>query len=195
MALRATVTDQRGPRATQGHRHSARRVYLGRGQRNALPPVSTAVLSNRQHGGSLLVVMKMKANWARLVVAIFTMAMFYASVCSASCAVGVCPEQRQRTGGHDCDHVPLHHSDSSRHQAPDKPDCSQHQHPALFVTKSCGDLPQFQMSVVDHLKAAAAAFSPAHALSAIFTSNVPSQHAPPPASVVPLYHRISALRI
>jgi hypothetical protein len=137
----------------------------------------------------------MEANWARLVLASFTMAMFYASVCSASCAVGVCPQQTQRTAGHDCDQMPSHHSDSSGHQAPDKPDCSQHQHPELFVTKSGGDLPQFELSVVDHLNASAAVFSQVDSLSAIFTRDVTSEHAPPPASGVPLYDRISVLRI
>jgi hypothetical protein len=137
----------------------------------------------------------MKANWARMIVAIFTMAMFYASACSASCAVGVCPEQTHRTAGHDCDQVPSHHSDSSGHQAPDKPDCSQHQHPELFVAKSGSDLAQLQLSVVDHLNASAGALSPVHGLSAIFTRGVTSEHAPPPASAVPLYDRISVLRI
>ena len=139
--------------------------------------------------------MKMKANWARMAVAVFTMAMFYASVCSASCAIGVCPEQTHRTSGHECNEIPSHHSDSSGHQTPAKPDCSQHQHPELFVAKSGGDLPQFQLSVVKHLNATAVAFSPVHGLSTIFTHEVTSENAPPPASGVPLYDRISVLRI
>jgi hypothetical protein len=130
-----------------------------------------------------------------MIVAVFTMAMFYASICSASCAAGVCPEQTKRTAGHDCDHTPSHHSDSSGHPSPDKPDCSQHQHPELFVAKSGGDLPQFQISAVDHLNASAGAFSQIHGLSAILTRDVTSEHAPPPASGVPLYDRISVLRI
>jgi hypothetical protein len=35
-----------------------------------------------------------------MVLAVFTMAMFYASVCSASCAAGVCPDKVQQTAGH-----------------------------------------------------------------------------------------------
>jgi hypothetical protein len=148
-----------------------------------------------QHGGSLLLAMKMKANWARMIVALFTIAMLYASVCSASCTVGVCPEQMQRTAGHDCDRMPSQHSAPSGHQTPDKPDCSKHRHPELFVTKSGGDLPQFQLSVVDHLNASGAAFSPMHGFSAILTPDVTSEHAPPPAADVPLYDRSSVLRI
>jgi hypothetical protein len=123
------------------------------------------------------------------------MAMFYASVCSASCAVGVCPQQTQRTAGHDCDQMPSHHSDSSGHQTPDKPDCSQHRHPELFVSKSGGDLPQFQMNIVDQRHASATLFFAVHGLPAIFTRDVTSEDAPPPASGVPLYDRISVLRI
>ena len=131
--------------------------------------------------------MKMRTNWARMTVAVFTMAMFYASVCSSSCAVGVCPKQTQQTSGQDCDHTHSHHSGSSRHSSPDKHDCLQHQHPELFVAKSGGDLPQFQLSVVDHLNSSAVAFSPVHGFSTIFTRDVTSEYAPPPASGVPLY--------
>jgi hypothetical protein len=63
------------------------------------------------------------------------------------------------------------------------------------VGKSGGDLPQFQLSVVDHLNAPAAAFTSVHGLSAILTPDVTSEDAPPPASGVPLYDRISVLRI
>lgn len=148
-----------------------------------------------QHGGSLSMVMKMKANWARLLVAIFTMAMFYASVCSANCAAGPCPEQTRRTAGRDCDQMPSHHSGPSGHQTPDRPECSLHQHPELFAAKSGSDLLRFRLSIADHRNASAAAFPPVHGLSAVFTRDVSSEHAPPPASAVRLYDRISVLRI
>lgn len=139
--------------------------------------------------------MKMKANWARMIVAVFTMAMFYASVCSASCAVGVCPEQTKRTAGHDCDQMPSHHSDSSGHQTPDKPDCSQHQHPELFVAKSGGDLPQFQLNIVDHLHASTTTFLAQHGSPAVVSRTEASEHAPPVVSSASLYDRIAILRI
>ena len=139
--------------------------------------------------------MKMKAYWARLIITIFTVAMFYASVCSASCGVGVCPEQTQRTGGHDCDQMPSHHSAPSGHQTPDKPDCSQHQHPELFVVKSAGQLPQFQLNVVEQLPAAAPMFSALHGLTAVLVRTAPPEHAPPNISSSPLYDRTSVLRL
>jgi hypothetical protein len=138
--------------------------------------------------------MRTKANWARVVVAIFTMAVFYASVCSTTCAIGFCPNQVQQTAGHDCDQKPSHHSDQSGHHSQDTPDCSEHQHPGLFVTKS-GDILQFQLNVVDHLSASAAALSRVHGLPAIFTRPAASEHAPPIVSSVPLYEQISVLRI
>jgi len=139
--------------------------------------------------------MKMKANWARMIVAVFTMAMFYASVCSASCAVGLCPEQTQRTAGHDCDQMPSHHSDSSGHQTPEKPDCSQHRHPELFVPKSGGDLPQFQLNVVDQSHASATTFLTPHGLPAILSRVAAAEHAPPVVSTGPFYNQTSVLRI
>jgi hypothetical protein len=138
---------------------------------------------------------KIKANLARSIAAVFTVVMLYASVCSSSCAIGVCPEQTRRTAGHDCDQMPSHHSNSSGEQTPDTPDCSQHQHPELFVAKSAADLPQFQLSVADHLTVSVGAFSPMHGLSMIFTRDVTSEHAPPVVFSGPLYDRISVLRI
>jgi hypothetical protein len=138
--------------------------------------------------------MRIKASWARLVVAIFTMAMFCASACSASCAAGVCPDKVQQTAGHDCEQMPSQHSSRSGHRSPDSPDCSQHQHPGLFVANS-GTFWQFQLNIVYPLNASAAASSPEHSLPAIFTQPAAALHAPPIVSSVPLYEQISVLRI
>lgn len=146
------------------------------------------------HGDSLLAVMRIKANWAKTVVAIFTMAVFYASVCSTTCAVGVCPNQVQQKAGHDCEQMPSHHSDQSRHQAPDNPDCSQHEHPGFFLAKS-GELSQIQLSPVGHLNASAMAIPAVHGLVASLTPAKASDHVPPLASSIPLYQQISVLRI
>lgn len=137
--------------------------------------------------------MKTKGNWARIVATLFTVAVFYASVCSASCAVGVCPDRVQQTAGHDCDQMPPHHSTPSKHQNQDNPDCSEHQHPGLFVTKSAGL--QFQLSIVDHLSVSSATFSSGYRLSASFADSTPAEHAPPIVSSLPLYDQISVLRI
>ncbi len=128
-----------------------------------------------------------------MIVAVFTMAMLYASVCSASCAVGVCPDQPQRTASHDCDKMPSHHSGSSGQHTPDKPDCSQHQHPELFVAKSGGDLPQFPLA--NQLHPSAPIFLVQHEVPAISSSTESSEHAPPVDSSIPFYGRISVLRL
>jgi len=149
---------------------------------------------NVEPGCSLSVVMRIKASWARMVVAIFTMAMFYGSVCSASCAAGVCPDKVQQTTGHDCEKMPSHHSSQSGHQSPDNPDCSQHQHPGLFVAKS-GTFSQFRLSVADHLNASTVAVSALDRLPAIFAHPAAFEHAPPTVSSAPVYEQISVLRI
>lgn len=138
--------------------------------------------------------MRTKANWARLVAAIFTMAVFYASLCSTTCAIGFCPNQVQHAANHDCERTPSHHSGQSKHQTPDNPNCSEHQHPGLYVAMS-PDL-QFQLSVVDYLGASAAALFPVRGLLEIFAAHpVASEHAPPIVSSVPLYDQNSVLRI
>jgi hypothetical protein len=129
-----------------------------------------------------------------MVAAIFTMAVFYGSICSTACAIGYCPNQARQTAGNDCDQTPAHHPDQSKHHSPDDPDCGQRQHPGLFVTKS-GDLSEFQVSVAGHPHASVAAFLPAHALVAGFARAEASDHAPPLASILPLYLQISILRI
>jgi hypothetical protein len=64
----------------------------------------------------------------------------------------------------------------------------------LFVTKS-GDLSQFQLSVVDHPKASATAFSLAHGFVASFTGAEAPEHAPHFALSIALYRQFSVLRI
>src|SRR5438445_5213236 len=192
MVLGVTVIDEDLPYQEQGTRH----VSFGPrpAQRIACRRSGQLFCQTVQRGGSLFVVMTNKVNWARMIVAVFTIAMFYASVCSTICAVGVCPDQVQQTAGHDCDQMPSHHPHQSNHQSPDTPDCSQHQHPGLFVTKS-GDVSQFQLSVLNHLTAAATTFSVAQSLPAFVSYSDDSEHALPLVSSVPLYQQISVLRI
>lgn len=133
-------------------------------------------------------------SWTRIVVALFTMAMFYASVCSASCAVGVCPDQVQRTASHDCEQMPAHHAGQSGHKAPDSPDCSKHQHPSVLLAKS-GEVAKVKLSVAGQLSAASFIFVPRHDFAANLLRVEASDLAPPLASHLPLYQQISVLRI
>ena len=137
--------------------------------------------------------MRSNANWARIVVALFTMAMFHASVCSANCAIGVCPDQVKRTASHGCEQLPVHHSDHSGRKAPDSPDCSRHLHPMMVLTKS-GDIAKLQLSFTDQLPATTVAVSK-HDFTASLIHVEASDFAPPLASNVPLYQQISVLRI
>jgi hypothetical protein len=128
-----------------------------------------------------------------MVMVFFTVAMFYASVCSASCAIGVCPDQPQQTASHDCDQMPAHHAGQSGHKAPESPDCSRHQHPNMLLAKS-GEIAKVQLSVTDHLPATAVAISK-HDLTVGLINREASDLAPPLSSNVPLYQQISVLRI
>ena len=137
--------------------------------------------------------MRSQAHWARAIGAIFTIAMFYASGCSASCAIGVCPDQVQQTASHDCDQMPSHHTGQSGHKVPESPDCSRHQHPNMLLAKS-GEIAKVQLSVVGHLSATSV-FLPHHDLTTSLLHVEASDLAPPLGTNLPLYQQISVLRI
>ena len=137
--------------------------------------------------------MRSKTNGARMVLAIFTMAMFYTSVCTTTCAIGVCPNEVQQTAGHDCEQSSSHHSGQPGHEAPESPDCSKHAHPGVFVARS-GNVSQFQLSIVGHLQLSATALGTGHDLR-LSTATRTSDLAPPFASNLPLHQQISVLRI
>ena len=139
-------------------------------------------------------VMAINANRARIVVALFTMVMFYASACTTICAAGICPNQAQQTSSHDCEPLPSHHSHHSSDPAPDKPDCSSHAHPSVLFLKS-GDVSPFQLSVSGGVSLAAMLASSADRLAANSINSQESNLAPPFAPNVPLYQQISVLRI
>lgn len=143
---------------------------------------------------NLHTVMRSKAHWARIVVTIFTVAMFYASVCSASCAIGVCPDKAPQTSGHDCDQMPAHHTGQSGHKTPDSPDCTQHQHPSVVFAKS-PEIAKVNLGVSSHLPGTNAILLAAHQLAPISDYPKASERAPSKSSGIPLYQQISVLRI
>jgi hypothetical protein len=137
--------------------------------------------------------MNRNANWARIVVAIFTMAVFYASVCATTCSIGFCPNQVRQTAGHDCEQAGTPHSAPAGH-APANSDCSPHQHPGLFVAES-SELPQFQLSFASQLDVSAITVCEAHKLVLNVADAEVSDHAAPIKSSNSLYKSISVLRI
>jgi len=131
---------------------------------------------------------------ARMVTAVFTVAMLYASVCSATCAIGACPTEVQHSRGHDCDQSSSDRSTGPTHNGSESPDCSAHKHPSVFLEKAAG-ASQFQAHNVVHVKA----FEPlVHFPHEILVSSgsfeVPDT-GPPGALKLPLYQQISLLRI
>jgi hypothetical protein len=136
--------------------------------------------------------MKRNANWARIVVAIFTMAVFYASICATTCSIGFCPDQVQQTTGHDCEQAGTHHS-APGHE-PVNRDCSPHQHPGPFVAKSA-ELSQFQLSLASGLDVSGITASEAHELVSSMSDAYASEPAPAVKSSSDLYKSISVLRI
>lgn len=146
----------------------------------------------RTGGDDSLPMMRVNASLARTVAAIFTMAIFYASACTAACAAGFCPYQMQQTSSHACESAAPHHAHHSG--KPDKPDCSKHSHPSPFFVKSAG-IARFDLTVSTYLRAAVLVALPRNLSAPDLTASDGSDLAPPPASSIPLYHQISVLRI
>jgi hypothetical protein len=69
---------------------------------------------------------------AKITATLFALAMFYGSICSASCVAGVCPNVEYHSKSHDCDQ-PSHHSHGQ-----DDPNCTQHAHPPDSALKVSG---------------------------------------------------------
>jgi hypothetical protein len=138
--------------------------------------------------------MRTKANWARIVVAVFTVAMLYSFACSTTCAVGICPNQTQQRPSHDCEPSGAHHSHHSNAPAPEKPDCSSHAHPTSLLVKSV-EIANLQLVVSGHLSATSVLVSSSTRLLTNFTISAASDLAPPFGSSASLYQQISVLRI
>lgn len=77
---------------------------------------------------------------------------------------------------------------------PDKSDCSQHQHPNLFLGES-GNLSQFQLSTASQLNASITAVHSGLDLILSTDSAEATDLAPPFITLRPLYQKISVLRI
>ena len=131
---------------------------------------------------------------ARIVIAIFTVAMFYASVCSTTCALGVCPNQVQQSDSHGCDRSSAGHSSNSHNHGPANPDCSKHAHPGLFLVKAA-TLSQLQLSITGHLSTSEPLASSLYDITFSMTASGGSDLAPPPTQKIPLYQQTSILRI
>jgi hypothetical protein len=125
-------------------------------------------------------------------VAIFTMAVFYASICATTCTIGFCPDQVRQTTGHDCEQGDTHRPASTGHEPAS--DCSPHQHPGPFLAKSA-ELPQFQLSLASRLDVSGITVSEAHELVLNVGDAAASDLAPPFKSSSNLYQSISVLRI
>jgi hypothetical protein len=135
-----------------------------------------------------------RAPFVAVVAAIFTATMFYASVCSAMCAVGVCPNELQDSTGGNSAHAPMGRPDCSQHRAHEDHDCSTHHHPVEKIVKT-GHRLQVQLAAASRLAANHARINAA--LSSCFRRSAVSLSglAPPPALFSPLDQQPAVLRV
>jgi hypothetical protein len=131
---------------------------------------------------------------ARILVAIFTVSMVYASSCSTTCMFGVCPNQEQPSARHDCEHASSHHSGNSHHHGPEKSDCSFHDHPSVNLIKA-DELIGFQLTSTGKIAHSDLLHNHLDASAGSLNASWLSDLAPPHPPKAPLYQQISVLRI
>ncbi len=139
-------------------------------------------------------VLMMESGTARvkLMVVIFTSAMFYASLCSTACAAGFCPMLGQGANSDQCHRQASGHP-GSHDGMPSHSNCPTHGHPTIFVNAAGPS--QYQFTVAAYLRAKT--FIAQSSDSVISRSHVlwGADLAPPTIPRNPLYQQISALRI
>lgn len=130
----------------------------------------------------------------KVFIAIFSFAMLYASLCSAACAAGSCPNLAHYSHSHDCEQPSPGHSHGSHHHDSDNPDCSKHEHPSSFVLKGTG-IVELQLNFVDRINPDVPLINSRWASAFLLGASRISDLSPPPKSKAPIYQQISVLRI
>ncbi len=138
----------------------------------------------------------------RLVVAILSLALLYASVCPTTCAMSFGSSAAQPADNPGCDHasshMPVAPSDNStgtsHRQAPEKPGCFGHHHSAFNIVKGDGSL-QFQLRAVGHAHASDLSANAANAMAFSLVSASVLDLTPPQSAPSLLHQKISVLRI
>ena len=128
---------------------------------------------------------------ARIVAAVFTVAMFYASVCSSMCAAGFCPNEF----GHSAGTGNFGQILGGVHKhVPENDDCCSMHHPTVNVVRA-DNLPQPRFANTGHVNASDLLANSTRVMSFSLAAFSLSDLAPPPTQERPLYQRISLLRI
>ena len=126
----------------------------------------------------LRLVMTVGPTRTKILISIFSLAMFYGSICSAACAAGFCPNLAHYSQSHDCNQPSQHHSTGSHHHDSKDPDCQQHAHPPDFAIKSAG-LSQYRVNSATTIRSAALSTNQVAAFSVMRSSVATSDLAPP----------------
>lgn len=136
-----------------------------------------------------------RVPFAGILVLVFAVSVSYATVCSAMCAAGICPNERQHSSDPDgCDQMPMGHSQAPQNHATHNHDCVTHHHPSTNIVKA-GNPPDFQLARASHRGANDLLSRSAQLFTVTVTSFSPSGLAPPLRLSSPLNSRISVLRI
>jgi len=138
-------------------------------------------------------VIAISSTSAKIVTLMFALAMLYGSVCSASCAAGVCPNLEHYPESHDCDQPAQHHSHGQNGQDQRDPNCKQHAHTPDFALNVSGITPFRDQSVTAFHSAMLSALS--NSLSATQDVLQRSDRRPPGFPKNTLQNQISVLRV
>lgn len=166
-------------------------MVLPRSPRNALPSPPTPFRPS-SHGDIVHFVLPPAKTRAKLTVVAFVLiTLVYGSVCSATCALGACPDA-QNAATHDCDH---NASAPAHQQTPQNPDCPKHHHPTFDAVKTDA-LGQSQLTGANHATAdqALAVTALGDGIDVSSFASL-SDLAPPPNLNFASHQKISVLRV
>jgi len=130
----------------------------------------------------------------QFIIVVFALAMLYGSVCSASCAAGVCLNLGDYSDSHHCDQLLHHHSYGPHDHGQHGPDCKRHAHPPDLALKGSATGP-FQDRSMSVLQAGAVLASLSTTRAITQDIHQASCRKPPSDSKSTLPQRVSVLRI
>lgn len=134
------------------------------------------------------------SNVMRVVVTVlFAVVMSCASVCSAMCAAGICPNE-MHAGGEDCDHMLPSHAAHPEKPAHDEQDCTMG-HRSTFNLLKADSLPQFQLAKTGRIDPDHTVGISTQVTTVSLASFSITDLAPPPTLGNSHFQRTSVLRI
>jgi hypothetical protein len=177
--------------------HEAGFFHRARNHGNIRSLFAAPSFSDFRHARRGDIVHLMSENCAmrtRFAVAIFSLALLYASTCWATCAICVGSSATTETTSHDCEHAASHPAGGSHQHLPVTPDCFGHHHASFELVQGDG-LTQLHFSATAHALANPLAPRAVNTETFGVAASSLSDLAPPQLATISPQQKITILRI